>query len=691
MVRRTFRKARKLIDRFAPMILLPISLAVAPGLAKGSSEDFSQVSRTKSSRQKEDRSAQWTQEENYVGGLPEPLISLYEDAILEEDQRAHQAPGYSFSVRELKGLSGLYELLKSWEPGKDFPKKSYINEYWNVPTDVVADSNENLRKAQEDFFNTKLSADSLEEYLEKVRVFSNLCREFAASNEKQFNEAYAKLDLNMDVRGLRQYLSSLNKFRDKEYDEHGNITERYSSLSQEIQHFEETLQNLKWSYEDATRYLTAARQLKIFSCVLDAQYDFLSQDKKALKELLMNYYELSNEGLKRYTDDLSKGWLDLMPTDFYFNTSHSDMFHGRFKILKDQFNVLRADKYAPIYQALELYHAIPKTSEDMLDARIEALKNIAALTWARRQPILDQIAKRAKLKAAYLEKLKLLPKEAEARIFNLPQKVTSNVVRTKADAFHDLDPAKRNPFKIAEAFRRWLSLAKDESSTPHFYLWLETQDTVGMLEDLRHSLLPAKRKLVQFDGAYGMNALFADEKHGFVEDGRYVYNIDEDGDLYILPAFETEDKFRAKYPEMFKAEDAANLSLEDPLNHDVILGGKNILVAGIVQFKDGRIEKIDTNSGHYRPRMIRHLRPALATLLAKHPGVIRSDTQVGNYDGKVNIPYGVFVSATTQDVHEPPEPTKEEVKQWKEKALESRRALALKRVLQKRRDGNIEG
>ena len=67
------------------------------------------------------------------------------------------------------------------------------------------------------------------------------------------------------------------------------------------------------------------------------------------------------------------------------------------------------------------------------------------------------------------------------------------------------------------------------------------------------------------------------------------------------------------------------------------------MCAGIVDFANGRITKIDTNSGHYYPQMLCHLRPAVLKFIQKHGlGIFAPDVVIGDYEDKVKIPLTDF-------------------------------------------------
>lgn len=76
------------------------------------------------------------------------------------------------------------------------------------------------------------------------------------------------------------------------------------------------------------------------------------------------------------------------------------------------------------------------------------------------------------------------------------------------------------------------------------------------------------------------------------------------------------------------------------------------MCAGVVIFKGGNISHIDTSSGHYTPKMIEHLRPALAKLAKKYTSALSADTEIGNFNGKILMPYHKFLTATKEELGE---------------------------------------
>jgi hypothetical protein len=107
-------------------------------------------------------------------------------------------------------------------------------------------------------------------------------------------------------------------------------------------------------------------------------------------------------------------------------------------------------------------------------------------------------------------------------------------------------------------------------------------------------------------------------------------------------------------PRLFKSPQRDNTTIEPDcwLNHDNLLGGENLLCAGTVFFKNGKIAHIDTNSGHYEPKMIEHLRPALSKLAKKYPGALSPDTEIGNFNGKISMRYQNFLTVAAEDLYE---------------------------------------
>lgn len=583
----------------------------------------------------------WQKRENYCGGIPDHLVVYYYthylDAYSKKDyQRSYgdDSAGFAYNAKFNQSRVADFMKLYSWTPDKDIP---------DLPTWGLIDY-----KVLEDFAIKKFTRENFDMKLENMKGTFEFLREESKKIQEQFHDNLSK---------ILPVASST-----KEID-----IEEFKGLF---------LTKIKSNWAN------------ILAQVIYSRYLYLLENKGALLQLLSNYYENTPEGMKRHKDDLHKEWLDLMSSNFYFVQARPT-FEGPFKSLENEFEALTLKpEYKAVADAIDQYHKIPKTSKDAIPVRIKALNHIVNLTEKFKEPLMKQIAQRARLKANYIAKLPAIEKQAETLAFRLPKKPGASIVALKEDVWKDLDPAKRDG--LAELIPQWYALVKEDPSTPPFFLWLESQNTNSLMNDLRHSFLSLEQKRVRFEGPIAYNDIFTETKKKKVADGRYAYNIDEEGELYILPTFETQEKFVKLLPELFTSKNLDNDSLQQVLNHDVILGHLTVSSAGVVEFKDGKIIKIDTNSGHYKPFMIRHLRPALKALLQKHPDAIDANTLIGDYEGRVKMPYSQFLKATPEEVFEKPGATLEEIQAWKKRAIESRGELAVRKLQKglKERYGN---
>lgn len=361
-------------------------------------------------------------------------------------------------------------------------------------------------------------------------------------------------------------------------------------------------------------------------------------------------------------DNMDKSWLDLKEADCYLDAT---------------------TKSTELAQAIKDYESIRKDDERRFQDRINALKRIAKLSVSQMKwkgypandpykMVLQQLITRANLKADYIKKLGGLRKEAEARARNIPKDQLNGVVNMKYEheLLEDLDPEKRvghfSGLYGDGPYSKWkYYVEKYPESTPDYFIWLEEQVYNPKLKllkkDLRHTFLSKDAKKVTFKEGMAYNRVFRANDSRHLMDGRYIYNISEDGDLYILP--DTLHRKEVGFLQNPRSQGLLTSQQKDNdtlpgkgLNHDNILEGANILCAGMVFFKNGKIDLIDTDSGHYKPKMIQNLRPALAKLLKKYPDAISPDTQVGNYDQSVKMPYKKLLTITVDDINEKEEP-----------------------------------
>lgn len=324
------------------------------------------------------------------------------------------------------------------------------------------------------------------------------------------------------------------------------------------------------------------------------------------------------------SDDLNKRWLDVCSSDCYDKT-----FGSNFQNLKE---------------AIDSYHQIPKTEVDRIPDRIKALKKISSMVAditrttqkldESTQNNLQRLAVRANLKAAYIALLPGLQEELRRRRKAIPLKPGSNVMSMGAnmEVMKDLDPEKRYPQGLYEM---WCKERDKNINTPPYFMWLETQDTREMIKDLRHFYLSLEKKKVKFsEDGHAFNEFIRSRNSPYVEDGRYLYNIGEDQELYILPEKMANRKMAQYSP-------TENSTFRINVHHDVVMGGVNILLAGGVEFKDGRIEVIDNQSGHYRSTPLR-FQIILKDFNLKHPNAISDTTTVALAPYADAWPYGNY-------------------------------------------------
>lgn len=295
-----------------------------------------------------------------------------------------------------------------------------------------------------------------------------------------------------------------------------------------------------------------------------------------------------------------------------------------------------------LYTLVQSYYAIPKGVKDHFHHRTELLNEVIAKTQrilenlneypepslsglhARQIRSLRNIQNQAQHKIYYLKKLPGLKQKALYWVdhsakakYALAQNIS--VLNVVGDVLRNLDPLKREG--LYQSLELWRKMVNEDPETPHFWLWLDKIDTSDQ-QDPRYSLWNKEQKRVQFQEGLAYNAVFGNKDDNNRLDGPYIYNIGQDTQLYILPNY-THEGIR--------------------LTHDTILKGNNILSAGVVVFRQGKLVYINVASGHYKPDRFKNLQPTLAYFLEKHPGAIHADTQIGNYDKSHPIyPYATF-------------------------------------------------
>lgn len=553
----------------------------------------------------------WQIVRNYYAGIPAKIVALYDQLRTESEYKVYSYTG--------EGLINKYRVLSSfllWDPSKSI-FSFFIH-------DMELDK----------IMRAYLTHPGIDTYLSYLDCLEKTCIFRVAQLNAERSNALKECDLNFDVDAWKKTDSELQELPDRP--DHGELI---------YQHFEK----LKKQQAACERFISMTidkNYASIILSMLKAHRDYIAHHKNDIQQLFDHYFNFTTDGFIRRKDDLSKSWLDLMPTDYYFRPPLTLKPAEEFAHLYQGFQVLDSNNhdYLKLIACMNAYHQTPKDSADGITDRIILLRRIVKLSSEFKHPLIEEIRTRAALKVGYLYSIRKLNTDAIDRLFHIPRNKSGHAIVTcKEDQLLDLDPEKRGG--IERFHEKWLSVSDNDPTTPGFFLWLELQDTSSLSSDKRHTLLTQDEKRVNFVNGKACNAVMQEMSgsHQFIADGRYVYNIDEDGELYIYPAFETVTKLSSSVPK-FKNHRT--------YNHDTLLGGKNVLSAGIVIFQNGVIKFIDTNSGHYKPKMIRHLRPALQVLLSKYPDAIQSDTIISNYSGDVRMPYQEFLTATAEQCKE---------------------------------------
>lgn len=247
------------------------------------------------------------------------------------------------------------------------------------------------------------------------------------------------------------------------------------------------------------------------------------------------------------------------------------------------------------------YHELPKGSRDSLAPRIEALGKIAdGQCWLAGQSeasgmreTLLQLERHTRDKRSYLADLAAIPDDraiekrfqdssalADRRYTPLPLRdelLCKPGPSTCWGKFwlEALDPCHR---QLAGFYHDYLGSRPATASIQDFFLWLESRtvpDTIPVVRYLSgRELAPLKVRpcdgiLVHPGSGAAVNTM----------DGiRYLYVIDLQKQLYLAAA-------------------------SDNLFHSSLSGGKPVLGSGLLKVKDGVVQAVNFESGHYRPTL----------------------------------------------------------------------------------------
>jgi hypothetical protein len=212
-------------------------------------------------------------------------------------------------------------------------------------------------------------------------------------------------------------------------------------------------------------------------------------------------------------------------------------------------------------------------------------------------------------------------------------------VREKNDhivsQFHMVDPY----YRFEMPTKEWEKQVEKEFAkgvVPRFLLWLEDKDGRDFTSNAAYTISP-QEKFVKIEKGFCFTRVFRQDavenkmeksEFGVVADGMYLYVIGQDKNLYIIPEMSKKDYYdgnkqlitfaKKKYPAIdwglqweFHAD-----SYWEP-KHDTILQGNNVICAGTIIFKKGKIVRITNDSGHYQPTA-HHLANGIWTLIRKN-------------------------------------------------------------------------
>lgn len=338
-----------------------------------------------------------------------------------------------------------------------------------------------------------------------------------------------------------------------------------------------------------------------------------SSRKRKNKEL-----NLSNEGnVKKAIEALdSKIWVDLSEAEDY----------GLFP------------EYKPLKDAIEVYHKVNKTEKSLVSLRQRLLLKINELcqfylAQSSRYKMdgldrlkIELISQTALNKRDYLAELGAIRGEAEKMIFRMqkPGRLMTALKSAyiKVEGLEHLDPAMRDKLVLRDYFINWEEAVSKNPKTPDFFYWLEGQDVPKSVAGSdAESWSGTVTRVVKYDSdkkrlvstpvftrpekTYGGLQVEVKGKNAGAHEP-----IEYTGSFKIEPGKPSEEIY-------YVVDESGNLMIRaDSPFHSHIIRGKNVLSAGFVTFKDGKIIRIDNSSGHYAPSG-KHLNGAVKLLREK--------------------------------------------------------------------------
>lgn len=391
-------------------------------------------------------------------------------------------------------------------------------------------------------------------------------------------------------------------------------------------------------------------------------------------------FDITTSTLKSvYEFSPEKEWLDLAPSYYYFDSElashplvqYSDSIKKLDHVSNQQEIIswleqrkqgllpLNDPEIQKLKKMMEQYDLIDKTDPAKVYLRHRRLIQISnlvqniiindnSLTQMQKE-MLQEINKTVIMKGKYLRKVTTIPLQAEKRAFRTAHVEGKPLVVDKKEDLIDLDPAHREG--AGYLYNRWLEMVEVEDKVPHskrplpnLWMWMEglPRAEVSKLEKDKRYGVPQTEKLVTIQGGKCYNQRCSNREDALIADGIYLFNIDKNNDLYILPS-PVGFGLPGKWGTQLRGKGIKETDVQ--YNHNSVLNGESVKCAGCVCFVDGKIVHIDTNSGHYLPRMD-HLQDAIKNALLPQ-NVFAEDAVVSNYDGTLFESVSEFVGSSS--------------------------------------------
>lgn len=361
---------------------------------------------------------------------------------------------------------------------------------------------------------------------------------------------------------------------------------------------------------------------------------FLKDNQEVLNILSNNGYRFNftKEGLildtgERVRDNII-GRNDFPSWQFYFELSEDDMKKLKESSFKATAEYLAkatlplTKETAELKKAIEDYHNIDKLKTGKINTRLAAIKNI-----------LENIKKlkENQLNSEQLDRLKSLRKMclAQAKELQRIKIYLNNKLKSYFPQSKGRVPLRRivggefvtSPQENVSRFTPGREVDKS---------WIFEHHIKNNFKDV---FLPPNGLLLKFKE--GKAYLNETDKNSA---GAPAYIIHQNG--YIN---------NQSYG--FVMDSLGNIRLNQNGGHSEALSGEPVIAAGSLTFQDGKITHIDSNSGHYLPRM-HHIRSCIKMLQKIDPSPLASDMTVGNYNNSIVLPLADFMKCDLKKVYD---------------------------------------